>query len=184
MPRCSTDETASRIGSTHQKALVNSPHFSLPGVPGSWVGGGRSRLPIRLPVARPSFRCSGAGIRTIHPSGSRWREAGTASLHPWPFLRAPRKSSVPDRRPSGQGHPMWLPWCRGPAPEWLGIWAHPVAQRQARAGSIHPSWLRPEPIQAPCPGLFQISRTPVQLGKASGHAERRKRPWPSCWRLP
>ena len=77
-----------KIGSTHQKALVNSPHLFLPGVPrAGWVGEGRDcRSDL---VARPSFRCLGARIRTNHPSGSRQRIVVGRFLPRGPFSRAP-----------------------------------------------------------------------------------------------
>ena len=71
------------LGATHQKALVNSPHLSLPGSLRVFgVGGGRLRLPNRFQLRARFFVVQ---VRRSAPTTHRvlGREAMTCFVRPW-----------------------------------------------------------------------------------------------------
>lgn len=180
MQRWSIKEVPPVTGATHQKALVNSPHLSFPGVPGPGVGGGRSRLPIRL---RLRARFLHSQVQRSAPATHRVLGEGKATTC-FPSTpgsgRAPRESSVPDRRPSVQDTRCGSP-VKGSSTRWLGIWAHPRTERQGQSRVHSPKLVEASTCSGSLPWSASISQTPGQRGNEPGRAEHRKRLGPSCW---
>jgi len=167
-----------------RRPLVNSPHFSLPGV--VWfrtVGLGQyGSTQLVAGLRARGLICS---VRRSAPVTHRDPGAGAGDRlqHPW-HVCAPRKSSVPGRVQGLRTAIVSCPDERGANTSWLATWAHLQQRAKRRSAGAQSEEMVYANTFSELPALAEINQRPERLQTVHGRASRKSRHGLVCGRPP